>query len=190
MPVEVTGDVGIVLGIATVMVESIIAVLLYRTVKDYSEVGKVSRIEAKQRLRPWIGPSGGIDFLKAANGKHQYSVAIKNYGEIPATAVIGLSYSGPEQLARDAVNLNNSQLSKFNLGPLLPNMEKRYWVFIDSQDLESAIKESRYVYTAIYFYYEFSGGGKSGYGMISQLDPRSNSFVHKEMWIDREEHNL
>jgi hypothetical protein len=31
--------------------------------------------------------------------------------------------------------------------------------------------------------YLFSGG-KSGYGMISQLDNKTNNFVHKEMWID------
>lgn len=190
MSIEVAGDLGIWLGMATVVVEGIIAILLYRTVKDYSEVGKVSRIEAKQRLRPWIGPTGGIDFLKVANGKHQYSVTIKNYGEIPATCVIGMSFSGNEPLKKEDVNITNTQLEKFNLGPLLPNMEKRYWIFVGSEKVEYAIKESRYLYTAIYFFYEFAGERKSGYGMISQLDPKSNTFIHKEMWIDQEESKL
>ena len=68
------------------IVEAIIVVLLYRTVKDYAEVAKLSRIEVKQRFRPWVGPSTGkVEFVRSADGKEQYSIAIKNFGEIAAT---------------------------------------------------------------------------------------------------------
>jgi hypothetical protein len=39
------------------------------------------------------------------------------------------------------------------------------------------------IFIFIYLLYVYSGG-KSGYGMISQLDNKSNKFVHREMCID------
>jgi hypothetical protein len=135
--VEVAGEYGFILGLATVIVESVIVVLLYKAVKDYAEVAKLSRIEVKQRFRPWIGPAGGIEFLKnTANGKHQYVVTIRNYGEIPASGVIGMSLADFEMPTREMVK--GDKLSKFDLGPLLPSMEKRYWIFIDAELLERA----------------------------------------------------
>jgi hypothetical protein len=57
------------------IVEAIIVVLLYRTVKDYVEVTKLSRIEVKQRFRPWVGPSTGkVEFVSSADGKEQYTL--------------------------------------------------------------------------------------------------------------------
>lgn len=186
MVLEEVGEYGILIAIATLVVESLIAFLLYRTVRDYAEVARVSRIEAKQRFRPWVGPAGGIDFLRANNDKHQYSVTLKNFGEIPAANVTGMSATKLELPNREAVTTNHDQFDKFSLGPLLPYMEKRYWIFVDSDVLEKAKQEKRFIYTAIYFLYEFPAGGKSGYGMISQLDPNTNAFVHKDMWVDLE----
>lgn len=186
MAIEVPGEIGLALGFATVIVESIIVVLLYRTVKDYAEVAKVSRIEAKHRFRPWVGPAGGIDFLREANAKRQYAIAIKNFGEIPATSVIGMSAARLDLPTRESIN--KDELSKFNLGPLLPYMEKRYWIFIDNETIEKAKQANSPIYAIIYFLYEFASGGKSGYGMISQLDPSSNTFVHRDMWVDQEVH--
>jgi hypothetical protein len=77
------------------IVEAIIVVLLYRTVRDYAEMAKLSRIEVKQRFRPWIGPSTGeIEYVRSADGKEQYSIAIKNFGEIAATNVLAMSNKG------------------------------------------------------------------------------------------------
>lgn len=71
----------------------------------------------KQRFRPWIGPAGGIEFLKkTANGKHQYVVTIRNYGEIPASSVIGMSLADFEMPTREMVK--GDKLSKFDLCPL------------------------------------------------------------------------
>jgi hypothetical protein len=91
------GDLGLGLWIslATLIVEAMIVILLYRTVKDYAEVAKLSRIEVKQRFRPWIGPSTGkIEFVSSTDGKEQYSIAIKNFGEIAATNVVAISIKG------------------------------------------------------------------------------------------------
>jgi hypothetical protein len=182
--VEVAGEYGFWLSLATVIVESVIVVLLYRTVKDYAEVARVSRIEAKHRFRPWVGPVGGIEFLREENGKYQFSVTIKNYGEIPASSVIGMSAAKSELPTREMIATDS--LDKFNLGPLLPFMEKRYWIFIDSAVMKNAQNGSQRIFALIYFLYEFPAGGKSGYGMISQFDPMSNSFVHRDMWVDQE----
>jgi len=186
MALEIVGEYGVWIALATLIVESLIVFLLYRTVRDYGEVARVSRIEAKHRFRPWVGPAGGIEFLRTTNGKHQYSVTIKNFGEIPAANVTGMSATKLELPNRDIVTAGNGQFDKFSLGPLLPYMEKRYWIFIDVEALEKAKQENRLMYMAIYFLYEFPSGGKSGYGMISQLDPKTNTFIHKDMWVDQE----
>lgn len=186
MAVEVPGEFGLILGLATVIVESIIAVLLYRTVRDYAEVAKVSRIEAKHRFRPWVGPAGGIDFLRVANAKNQYTITIKNFGEIPASSVVGMSGARTDLPTREATR--SDRLEKFNLGPLLPYMEKRYWIFVDTEMIEKAKHANSPIYVIVYFLYEFPSGGKSGYGMISQLDPSTNTFIHRDMWVDQEVH--
>ena len=73
---------GVWISLATLIVESLIVILLYKTVKDFAEVAKLSRVEVKQRFRPWIGPSTGIEFMHSIDGKEQYAIAIKNFGEI------------------------------------------------------------------------------------------------------------
>lgn len=186
------GDLGIGLWIslATLIVEAIIVVLLYRTVKDYAEVAKLSRIEVKQRFRPWIGPSTGkIEFVSSTDGKKQYSIAIKNFGEIAATNVVAMSIKGnemPSTSTRDILSMSSddsSKVDKFTLGPLLPNMEKHYWLSLDSSLIEKVRDGNSQLFTTVYFSYEFSGG-KAGYGMISQFDTKTGTFLHKDMWVD------
>jgi hypothetical protein len=81
-------------------------------------------------------------------------------------------------------NSNNSESkSQFQLGPLLPGMEMKYRVFIENERYRRALEGKSNIFTFIYFLYIFSGG-KSGYGMINQLVKKTDSFVHKEMWID------
>ena len=71
----------------------------------------------------------------------------------------------------------------FNLGPMLPNMEKHYWVFIDKELVKKAKEGTEKIYSALYFEYPVSGG-KSGYGMISEYNPVNDGFIHKEMWVE------
>jgi hypothetical protein len=171
--------------VASVIVETIIVVLLIKTVKDYAEVAKASRLQIKQRFRPWIGPTTGIEFLRESDGKNQFAVVIKNFGEIPATNVTASStYRNelPDRSFANADSKNDAKLDSFVLGPLLPNMEKKYWIFIDSDTMRKAKDGTVQLYTFVNFIYEFEGG-ISSYGMISQFDPKANVFIHKDMWV-------
>ena len=172
------------LDIASILVETAIVILLVKTVRDYAEVAKMSRLQVKQRFRPWIGPTTGIEFLREADGKHQFSIAIKNFGEIPATKVVAMSTATLELPRKEFLNGDGAgaKLDKYVLGPLLPNMEKRYWIFVDSATMELVKSGKNPLYTLTNFSYEFEGG-TSSYGMISQYDPKTNLFVHKDMWV-------
>ena len=59
-------------------------ILLYKTVKDFAELAKVSKLQTEVRFRPWIGPSGGILRMAGKNDttQYQYAIALKNYGEV------------------------------------------------------------------------------------------------------------
>jgi hypothetical protein len=108
---------------------------------------------------------------------------LKNFGEVPASDVIvtcTISDTKP-----DKSNLMNDLKSdnRFHIGPLLPGMEKKYWVFIEGEKYNMAMDGISKIFIFIYFSYVYAGG-KSGYGMISQLDDKTNNFVHREMWID------
>lgn len=74
----------------------------------------------------------------------------------------------------------NSGNNQFHIGPLLPGMEKRYWVFTENERYRKTMEGSSNIFIFIYFSYVYSGG-KSGYGMISQLDNKTNNFVHRQM---------
>lgn len=174
------------LDIASILVETAIVILLVKTVRDYAEVAKMSRLQVKQRFRPWVGPTTGIEFLREADGKHQFAIAIKNFGEIPATKVIAMSTATFELPKKEFLNEGSGagiNLDKYVLGPLLPNMEKRYWIFVDSATMNRAKSGANSLYTLTNFSYEYDGG-TSSYGMISQYDPKTNVFVHKDMWVD------
>ena len=47
--------------IGSFIVETAIVVLLAKTVKDYAQVAKVSKLQTELRFRPWIGPTTGIE---------------------------------------------------------------------------------------------------------------------------------
>jgi len=39
-------------------------VLLWKTVKDFAELAKVSKLQTEVRFRPWVGPNGGFQLLR------------------------------------------------------------------------------------------------------------------------------
>jgi uncharacterized repeat protein (TIGR01451 family) len=171
--------------ILAVLLEVGIVILLWKTVKDFAELAKVSKLQTEVRFRPWVGPSGGFEFLREDNDKKQYSIAMKNFGEVPASNVIVTSAIS-DTIPDKSVLLESSKSnegSEFHIGPLLPGMEKRYWVFIENERYRKTVEGASNLFIFIYFSYVYSGG-KSGYGMISQLDSKTNNFVHREMWID------
>jgi hypothetical protein len=171
--------------ILAVILEIAIVILLWKTVKDFAELAKVSKLQTEVRFRPWVGPNGGFEFLRDDSDKKQYSIAMKNFGEVPASNVIVTSTLSDTKPDKSSI-LDGSVpdgASEFHIGPLLPGMEKRYWVFIDNERYKKTMEGTSNLFVFIYFSYVYSGG-KSGYGMISQLDSKMNNFVHREMWID------
>jgi hypothetical protein len=171
--------------IIAVFLEMAVVILLWKTVKDFAELAKVSKLQTEVRFRPWVGPSGGIEFLREDDDKKQYSIAMKNFGEVPASNVIVTSVISNTKPDKSKL-LENSKASggnEFHIGPLLPGMEKRYWIFIENEQYRKTVEGASNIFVFIYFSYIYSGG-KSGYGMISQLDNKTNNFVHREMWID------
>jgi hypothetical protein len=166
-----------------VLLEAGVVVLLWKTVKDFAELAKVSKLQTEVRFRPWVGPSGGFELLRDDDDKKQYSIAMKNFGEVPATNVVVsciVSDTKPDKSDSMAQSNGNNQ---FHLGPLLPGMEKRYWILLDKERYKKTMEGTSNVFIFLYFSYVFSGG-KSGYGMISQLDSKTSNFIHREMWID------
>ena len=156
--------------------------LFWKTIQQLGETVKLSRIQSIHRFRPWIGPLNSIEFMSTNQGRQQFSITLKNYGEIPASNVVAMFMMKNEMMTRDALK-NSNGTDSFNLGPLLPNMEKRYWFFIDSDLIQKAKDGNAQIFISLYFAYEHPGG-KSGYGMVSQFEPKINGFVHKDMWVD------
>jgi len=166
-------------GIATVVV----VYLLWKTVRHMEETTKLSRVQVAHRFRPWVGPSSGIEFMRTTpEGKEQFVIMLKNYGELPASNVVAMFAMKNEMPTRDILK-NSDSIDKFSLGPLLPNMEKRYWFFIDSDAMRKVKDGNMQIFVVLYFAYEFAAG-RSGYGMISHFDAKTNAFVHKDMWVD------
>ncbi|MDE1725663.1 MAG: hypothetical protein KGH89_00165 [Thaumarchaeota archaeon] len=175
----VVGQIG---SIGTAIGTIALVFLFWKTIQQLEETVKLSKIQANYRFRPWVGPFNRIEFLSStADGHDQFSITVKNYGEIPSSSVIA-KYVMKNELPKREVSKSND-VTSFNLGPLLPNMEKRYWFFIDSDLIKKAKAGSAQIFTLLYFQYEHLGGN-SGYGLISRYDSMTDSFVHVDMWID------
>ena len=169
--------------IATAVATSVLVVLLYFTIKQFESQVEVSRIQTEFRFRPWIGPTGPIKKMeKSITDDCQFDIAIKNYGELPANGVTAKFVKSTDSLSRDS--LKSSNVTTYDLGPMLPTMEKHYWFFIDSEIWEKADSGTTPLHTALYFEYEHAGK-KSGYGMLSEYSPSAKNFIHKDMWIDQ-----
>ena len=169
--------------IATAGATIVLVILLYFTIKQFESQVEVSRIQTEFRFRPWIGPTGPIKKMdKSISDDCQFDITIKNYGELPANAVTAKFVKSTESLTRDA--FQSSTATSYELGPVLPTMEKHYWFFIDSELWQKADAGSITLHTALYFEYAHAGK-KSGYGMLSEYSPSAKNFIHKDMWIDQ-----
>ena len=160
---------------------------LLKTLKHLEASTLMSKVETEYRLRPWVGPLTGIKKTEnSINGKVQFSITIKNFGELPASGIKAKSTVDIKMLTRDSLK---QPLTEFNLGPLLPNMEKNYWFFVEPEVWDTITDGNETLFVALYFEYP-SLTGKNGYGMISEYNKNNNSFVHKDMWIDSPEIKL
>ena len=175
----VIGEIG---SIGTAIGTIALVFLFWKTIKQLEETVKLSKIQSNYRFRPWIGPLNNIQFMSSNEKRDQFSVTIKNYGEIPASNVVAKFTMQTEPITKEIMK-KPELFSSFTLGPLLPNMEKRYWFFIDSDLIKKSKDGTSQIFTALYFTYEHHGGN-NGYGTISQYDGTTNVFIHKEMWVD------
>jgi len=164
-------------GIGTV----VLAFALFRTFKHLEAVTKMSTIETEYRLRPWVGPSSGIKRMdNSINGNIQFSITIKNFGDLPASGVKARSIVSTKPISKESLK---EPMSEFNLGPLLPHMEKSYWFFIEPPMWDKIANGNDSLFVGIYFDYP-SITGSNGYGMISEYNKNNQTFIHKDMWID------
>jgi len=165
-------------GIGTV----VLAVALIRTFKHMEAVTKMTSIQTEYRLRPWIAPTGPIKKMeKSISDDCQFEVTMKNFGELAASAVTVKFVKSTEPLSRESLQSNN--VTSYDLGPVMPTMEKHYWFFIDSETWKKADSGTESLHTGLYFEY-YTAGKKSGYGMLSEYNSTTKNFVHKDMWID------
>ena len=125
--------------LATAVASVILVFLLWRTVKQMEYTVKLSKIQTEHRFRPWIGSEGRIKYLNTTKeGSHQFDVVIKNFGELPAANVTAFYKLKNETIDKSEITKTNVD-HKFNLGPLLPNMEKHYWFYIDPDLIKKQI---------------------------------------------------
>ncbi len=184
---EMGGDLEVLIALAhwtTGLATVVLAVSLIKTFKHMEAVTKMTTIETEYRLRPWIGPTGPISKMDhSINEKCQFDIAIKNYGEVPAAGVTAKFKMDTKMLSRE--DAQSSDLESYDLGPVFPNMEKHYWFFVEPELWKKALEGQEKLFTILYFEYK-TGAAKSGYGMISEYNPSSQNFVHRDMWIGDE----
>jgi len=182
---ETEYDVEIIVGIAhwaTGIGTVVLAVALIKTFKHMTAVTKMTSIETEYRLRPWIAPTGPIKKMeKSISDDCQFDITIKNYGELPASAVTAKFVKSTEPLTRESFQSND--VNSYDLGPVMPTMEKHYWFFIDTETWKKADSGSESLHIGLYFEYNHAGK-KSSYGMLSKYNSTTKNFVHKDMWIE------
>ena len=175
-------DVAAIGSIATAIATIALVFLLYKTVKQLEVTVEVSRVQTEYRFRPWIGHSGPIKKMDATiNDDCQFDIMIKNFGELPASGVTAKFMYSDKMLTREEISSKSD--NSFDLGPMLPNMEKHYWFFIPNDVWKNALEGHSKIFTALLFEYSASGQ-KSSYGMLSEFNPETENFIHKDMWLD------
>ena len=116
--------------IATAVATIALVFVLWRTIKQLEASVKLSKVQTEFRFRPWIGPLHDIRKVEqSVNDKIQFDVSIKNFGELPAKSVVVKFKMDTKMLKRDVLESNG--VETFNLGPVLPNMEKHYWSLLN-----------------------------------------------------------
>jgi hypothetical protein len=182
---EMGHNIEIVIGIAHWMTgigTIVLAIALIRTFKHMEAVTKMTSIETEYRLRPWIGPTGPIKKMeKSITEDCQFDITIKNFGELAANNVTAKFVKSTQPVTRELLQSTSGE--SYDLGPVMPTMEKHYWFFVDSDMWEKADKGTEPFYIGLYFEYS-TAGKKSGYGMLSEYNSTTKNFIHKDMWID------
>jgi len=159
-----------------------LVVMLYKAFKQMKSSVKLAQVQMEYQFRPWIGTSQRFERIEPSiNDQIQFEVIVKNFGELPASAVTAKFVSDNKMIDRQTVISESA--SKFELGPMLPNMEKSYWFFIDRDRWKKILDGQESLFTGIYFEYQVNSKS-NGYGIISEYVSASKNFVHSDMWID------
>ena len=162
-----------------------LVVMLYKAFKQMKSSVTLAQIQTEYQFRPWIGTSQRFQRIEPSiNDQIQFEVIVKNFGELPASAVTAKFVSDNKMINRQTVKSESA--SKFVLGPMLPNMEKKYWFFIDQEKWKKILDGQESLFTGVYFEYQ-ANSQPNGYGIISEYIPASKNFVHSDMWIDNPE---
>ncbi len=162
-----------------------LVVMLYKAFKQMKSSVTLAQIQTEYQFRPWIGTSQRFERIEPSiNDQIQFEVIVKNFGELPASTVNAKFISDSKMIDRQDVI--SKPKSEFVLGPMLPNMEKRYWFFIDQDRWKKIIDGQESLFTGVYFEYQ-ANSQSNGYGIISEYVPTSKNFVHNDMWIDNPE---
>ncbi len=179
-------DILVALGsIGTTGATIALVVMLYKAFKQMESSVRLAQIQAEYQFRPWIGTSQKFQRIESSiNDQIQFEVIVKNFGELPASTVSVKFTSDSKMINRQDV-ISKSE-SEFMLGPMLPNMEKRYWFFIDQDRWKKILDKEESLFTGVYFEYTVNSQ-LNGYGIISEYVPVTQNFVHKDMWIDKSE---
>jgi len=154
-------------------------ILIWKEIVHIDEVFKFTKLQSQ----PWVGPSDG-NILSDPNpppGKEKFNIKLKNFGELQSQNTTIHFLKKNQVISKD--DLNSPNVDRTNLGSLLPEMETRYWFYLDSDEVQKARKNTAQVFIGIYISYEFSGG-KNGYGLIGHFDSHEDGFVKTEMWED------
>ena len=105
-----------------------LAIALIRTFKHMEAVTKMTSIETEYRLRPWIGPTGPIKKMeKSISDECQFDITLKNFGELAASNVTAKFVKSTKPFTRESLQSTNG--SSYDLGPVMPTMEKTLLVF-------------------------------------------------------------
>jgi len=158
----------------------LLSVLLYKTFRHMDASTRATELQTEHKFRPWIGPSGQIKEIEAGSDKKRFEILIKNYGEYAATDVLVRSLVKLEKITRE--DLKSKANGNVSLGPLLPNMEKRFWFDVDNQTIKKTREANTKIFIGVIMEYPLMFG-KSEYGMISEVDPETLSFIHTDMWV-------
>jgi len=169
-------DIALIAGESALVVMTI---LIWKEIGHVDEVFKFTKLQSQ----PWVAPSNG-DILSDPNsppGKEKFIMKLKNFGKTPAKNVTIHFISQNREPSKSSIQESN--VNNFILGPMPPNMEKSYWFYMDSDEMQKVRKNAAQVFIGIYISYEFPGG-KNGYGLIGHFDSHEDGFVKTEMWED------
>ena len=169
-------------GVGTV----VLVILIIKTLKHMETATRFTEIQTNYKFRPWIGPSNAIKEIEGDLKNTRFEIPLKNFGDLPAANVTVIALVSQNNISREQITSDNpdsKNIHVFNIGPMLPNMEKRYWLYVSNDLIKSSVDSGKIIHTGMYFKYE-NLNIKNGYGMISELNPQTKSFVHKDMWVD------